>query len=72
MVERREEEGIGKRLGVWVEFKHSFFKQLMALRRSKEEEISQILKPQHSENRKKQAKNQSNCNIKFFSLNIVC
>ena len=31
--ERREEEGIGKRLGVWVEFKHSFFKQLMALRR---------------------------------------
>ena len=38
----------------------------MALRRSKEEEISQILKPKHSESRKKQAKNQSNCNIKFF------
>ena len=39
----------------------------MALGRSNEEEISQILKPQHSENRKKQAKNQSNCNIKIFS-----
>ena len=54
--ENSEEGGIGKRLGVRVEFKHSFFKQLMALRRSKEEEISQMLKPKHSESRKKTGK----------------